>query len=82
MDIENLKQEIDYQHERNLARWGEQPRATLILEMEDQVGKLRDAFLHRTDNQVRRRIVNIGSLLWVIAKELPELGAKEESHGA
>lgn len=76
MNIENLKREIDRQHEVNLARWGEQPRATLILELEDQVGKLRDAFLHRTDNQVRRRIVNVGSLLWAIAKELPELGAK------
>ena len=72
MNIEKLKQEIDEQHERNLARWGEQPRATLILEMEDQVGKLRDAFLHRTDDQVRRRIINIGSLLWAIGKGLPE----------
>lgn len=71
MKIETLKQEIDAQHERNLAHWGAQPRATLILEMEDQVCKLRDAFLHRTDNQVKRRIVNIGSLLWTIAKELP-----------
>jgi len=83
MNIENLKQEIDRQHEVNLARWGEQPRATLILELEDQVGKLRDAFLHRTDNQVRRRIVNVGSLLWAIAKEqsepwMPERPGKEE----
>lgn len=76
MNIEKLKQEIDNQHERNLARWGTQPRATIILEMEDQMGKLRDAFLHRTDNQVQRRVINIGSLLWAIAKELPELGAK------
>jgi len=72
MNIEKLKQEIDRQHERNLERWGEQPRATLILETEDQVGKLRDAFLHRTDDQVLRRVVNIGSLLWAIAKELPD----------
>lgn len=67
-----LKTEIDSQHERNLERWGEQPRATLILEIEDQVGKLRDAFLHRTDDQVRRRVINIGSLLWSIGKGLPE----------
>lgn len=72
MDIETLKQEIDGQHERNLKRWGPQPQATLILEMQDQMSKLRDAFLHRTDNQVIRRVINIGSLLWVIAKELPE----------
>ena len=72
MEIESLKQEIDRQHEVNLARWGEQPRPTLILEIEDQVGKLRDAFLHRTDSQVRRRIVNIGSLLWAIGKNLPD----------
>ena len=72
MDIEKLKQEIDAQHERNLARYGKQPAGTLILEIQDQVGKLRDAFLHRTDNQVQRRIVNIGSLLWAIARDLPE----------
>ena len=73
MEIETLKHEIDSQHERNIARWGSrQPRATLILEIEDQVDKLRDAFLHRTDNQVLRRIVNVGSLLWAIARELPE----------
>ena len=76
MDIETLKQEIDAQHERNLSRYGKQPQATLILETEDQVSKLRDAFLHRTDKQVQRRIVNIGSLLWAIARDLPEHGAK------
>lgn len=68
MDIETLKREIDSQHERNLRRWGVQPGATLILEIEDQVAKLRDAFLHRTDNQVERRLINIGSLLWAIAE--------------
>lgn len=78
MDIETLKQEIDAQHERNLERYGKQPPATLILEVEDQVGKLRDAFLHRTDNQVQRRIVNIGSLLWAIARELPAHGTKND----
>ena len=72
MEIEALNKEIDSQYERNIARWGHQPKATLILEVEDQVGKLRDAFLHRTDNQVTRRLINIGSLLWTIAKELPE----------
>ena len=77
MDIEKLKLEIDRQNEVNLARWGEQPRGTLILEIEDQVGKLRDAFLHRTDNQVVRRVVNIGSLLWAISKNLPAAWAPE-----
>ena len=72
MDVEILKKEIDDQHERNLSRWGKQPQATLILETEDQVAKLRDAFLHRPDNQVHRRIINIGSLLWAIAREIPE----------
>jgi len=72
MNIEKLNAEIELQHARNMERWGEQPRATLILEMEDQVGKLRDAFLHRTADQVHRRIINIGSLVWAIAKGLPD----------
>ena len=71
MDIEALQKEIDEQHERNKLRWGDQPQATLILEIEDQVGKLRDAFLHRTDNQVQRRMVNVGSLLWSMAEKSP-----------
>ena len=70
MDIDTLKKEIDDQHERNKKRWGEQPAATLILEIEDQVGKLRDAFLHRTPNQVQRRMVNVGSLLWAMAEKV------------
>lgn len=73
MKIETLKQDIDDQHQRNLKRWGKQPPATLILETEDQLAKLRDAFLHRTDNQVVRRIVNVGSLLWAMAEQLPEV---------
>lgn len=76
MIIATLNKEIESQQERNLRRYGKQPRATLILEMEDQMGKLRDTFLHRTDDQVLRRLVNIGSLIWAIAKELPELGDK------
>lgn len=78
MNIETLKKEIESQQERNVRRYGKQPWATLILEMEDQMGKLRDAFLHRTDDQVLRRLVNIGSLLWAIAKELPEKSQEEE----
>lgn len=70
MDIETLKKEIDDQHRRNKQRWGEQATATLILEIEDQVGKLRDAFLHRTPNQVQRRMVNVGSLLWAMAEKV------------
>jgi len=77
MIIATLRDDIDSQHERNLKRWGTQPRATLILEMEDQVAKLRDAFLHRTYNQVFRRLVNIGSLIWAIAEELPEPEVRE-----
>ena len=75
MNIATLKSEIDEQHKRNLVRWEKQPVATLILEMEDQMGKLRDAFLHRTDNQVARRLVNLGSLIWAVADQLPEPGA-------
>ena len=70
MDIETLKEEIDEQHQRNKKRWGEQAASTLILEMEDQVGKLRDAFLHRPPNQVSRRMVNVGSLLWAMAEKV------------
>lgn len=69
MDIKTLSKEINDQHQRNKQRWGEQATSTLILEMEDQVGKLRDAFLHRTPNQVSRRMVNIGSLLWAMAEK-------------
>ena len=63
------------QHRRNLEHFGREPVATLILEVEDQVAKLRDAFLHRPDNQVQRRIVNIGSLLYAIAAA-PEIVAR------
>ena len=72
MNSETLKKEIDVQYERNLKNWGTQPRGTLILELEDQAAKLRDAFLHRTDNQTIRRLINIGALLWAIAKEYPQ----------
>lgn len=72
MLIPKLIDEIEKQQGKNLERWGKQPRATLILEIEDQVGKLRDAFLHRTDSQVLRRIINVGSLLWTIAEDLPD----------
>ena len=73
MDIEVLKSQIDEQHGRNLQRWGKQPMATLILETEDQMAKLRDAFLHRTSSQVLRRVINVGSLLWAIAEQLDPL---------
>lgn len=77
MNIATLKIEIDEQHKRNLIRWGKQPQATLVLELEDQMAKLRDAFLHRTDNQVLRRLINVGSLIWAIADQLPEIGSGE-----
>ena len=70
MDIEKLNKLVDEQHERNQMRFGTQPTATLILETEDQVGKLRDALLHRTDGQVARRIVNICSLMWEMATQI------------
>ncbi len=78
MNIASLKNEIDEQHKRNLVRWGKQPVANLILEMDDQMGKLRDAFLHRTDNQVTRRLINLGALIWAAADQLPEMGGAEE----
>jgi len=68
-----LKAKIDEQHNRNMERWGKQSMATLILETEDQLTKLRDAFLHRTSNQVLRRVVNVGALLWAIGKQLDPL---------
>lgn len=37
MDFEQLKNEILEQTERNRRRYGIQPHATLILEMEDQM---------------------------------------------
>lgn len=73
MDIEILKAKIDEQHDRNMERWEKQSMATLILETEDQMTKLRDAFLHRTSNQVLRRVVNVGSLLWAIGEQLDPL---------
>ena len=79
MDIEKLKQFTDEQYQRNIQRFGKQPTATLILETEDQVGKLRDAFLHRTEGQVARRIINVCSLMWAISEELSWPGeAKHE----
>ena len=73
MDIEILKAKIDEQHNQNLERWGKQSMATLILETEDQLNKMRDAFLHRTSNQVLRRVVNVGSLLWAIGEQMDPL---------
>lgn len=70
MDINVLKAKIDEQHDRNSERWGKQAMATLILETEDQITKLRDAFLHRTSNQVLRRVINVGSLLWAIGEQM------------
>ena len=68
MNIEKLNQLVDEQYNRNKERFGKQPTATLILETEDQVGKLRDAFLHRTEGQVARRIINVCSLMYAIAE--------------
>ena len=70
MNIEKLNQLVDEQYKRNKERFGEQPTATLILETEDQVGKLRDALLHRTEGQVARRVINVCSLMRAIAEEL------------
>ncbi len=80
MDIEVFKRERVKQHGANLTRWGIQPHATLILEMEDQMNKLREAFLHpesrpvvfrgQPENEVKSRLINIGSLVWAIAEEL------------
>ena len=65
--LDELNKKAAAQHERNMERYGNQPRAVLILETEDQVSKLRDAFLHRPPEQVERRIVNIMSLIYAIA---------------
>ena len=68
---EELNRKAAGQHERNVEHFGKQPQSVLILETEDQVMKLRDAFLHRSTQQVERRIVNIVSLMYAIADQLP-----------
>ena len=68
---DELNKRAAAQHERNTERFGEQTQSVLILETEDQVIKLRDAFLHRSSEQVERRLVNIMSLMYAIGSLLP-----------
>ena len=68
---EDLNKRASEQHKRNIDCFGDQPIGTLVLETEDQVAKLRDALLHRTPDQVERRIVNIISLMYAIGRQLP-----------
>lgn len=66
-----LNQRAAQQHKRNIDRFGDQPMGLLVLETEDQVAKLRDALLHRTLEQVERRVINIISLMYAIGDKLP-----------
>lgn len=66
-----MNQRAAQQHKRNTDRFGDQPMGLLVLETEDQVAKLRDALLHRTLEQVERRVISIISLMYAIGDKLP-----------
>ena len=72
MNTIELNKRINHQQEKNTAKHGSsQPTGTLILELEDQVIKLRNAFLHTAEIEViEERIVNIGALTRAIAESL------------